>query len=121
MRFLKYLILQTETVDLWKLPGKDERPPATLGVPLRTITLSISSVTQRPVLLKHNDGVAFGIPRDDSFYISEDDEHHYTVTLTNNMRELINTTHVIKSVGRLEESNSFYAVAKRRDTSNMTE
>ena len=63
---------------------------------------------------------AFGIPRDDSFYISEDDEHHYTVTLTNNMRELINTTHVIKSVGRFEKSNSFFAVAKRRDTSNMT-
>ena len=46
-----------ETIDLWQLPGKDERPPATLGVPLRTITLSISSVTQLPVLLTKDDSI----------------------------------------------------------------
>ena len=62
-----------------------------------------------------------GIPKDDSFFISESADQNYTVNLTNNMRELINTTHVIKSVGRFERSNEFYAVAKRRDTSNMVE
>ena len=38
-----------------------------------------------------------GIPRDECLFISEDADHHYTVTMTNDMRELISTTHITKS------------------------
>ena len=105
------------TVDMWRIPAENQPIPRDLGVPFRSFSTSISSLVQKPVIiyLEEIKKSAVAIPRDDNLFISEGPDAEYQVALNNNARELINTTHLVKEMGKLTISNLFYTISRNRD------